>query len=378
MTDDPTLRLLCDLVAIDSVNPSLVAGGAGEGAIAEAVAAELRAIGLDVEIEEVLPGRPNVVGLLQGRASGRRLALCGHIDTVGVAGMEAPFDPVVRDGLLYGRGAGDMKGGVAAMIGAARQIAESGGLDRGSLLVAAVVDEEHASAGAEAFVQRWKADGAVVTEPTDLHLGVVHKGFTWFEVTTKGRAAHGSRPSEGRDAIFDMGRVLWRLEELDRRLQASRAHPLVGPASLHASLVVGGRELSSYPDRCMLQGERRTIPGESADAVGDEVERLLEELRGEDPEFSASVRLMFARPPYETPPGDRLLQAFDAALGASTPARVGLSFWTDAAVLGGAGIPSVLFGPGGGNIHGLEEFVRLADVGFCQDALARVARWYCG
>jgi acetylornithine deacetylase len=196
---DPTLSLLRDLVAIDSVNPSLVPGAAGEAAIAARIADELRAIGLDVEVQEVLPGRPNVVGVLKGRGPGRALMLCGHIDTVSVEGMTAPFDPVERDGRLYGRGAQDMKGGVAAMIGAVRALA--GGFARGRVVIAAVVDEEYTSAGAEALVERWTADAAVVTEPTDLQIAVGHKGFSWVEIETRGRAAHGSRPTDGRDAI---------------------------------------------------------------------------------------------------------------------------------------------------------------------------------
>src|SRR6185369_1316998 len=178
---------------------------------------------------------------------GRSLMFCGHTDTVGVEGMDRPFGAEVRDGRMYGRGAQDMKGGVAAMIGAARRIVESGGLDRGRLLIAAVVDEEHASLGADALVTRWRADAAVVTEPTGLDVAVCHKGFQWVRVETRGLAAHGSRPREGRDAILRMGRVLHRLEALDRRVQSGRAHPLLGTASLHASLIDGGHELSSYP-----------------------------------------------------------------------------------------------------------------------------------
>ena len=245
---DPTLELLRELVTIDSVNPSLVPGAAGEGALADTIAAALRVIDLDVEVAEAAPGRPNVVGVLDGRSSGRSLMLCGHMDTVGVEGMRAPFEPIEEGGRLYGRGAQDMKGGLAAMIGAARALVESGGLASGRLIVAAVVDEEYASLGAEALVARWSADGAVVTEPTELAIAVGHKGFAWIEVETRGRAAHGSRPRDGRDAIIRMGRVLSRLDVLDRTLQARPPHPLMGTASLHASQIAGGRELSVYPD----------------------------------------------------------------------------------------------------------------------------------
>jgi acetylornithine deacetylase len=376
---NPTLRLLRDLVAIDSVNPSLVPGAAGEAAIAAAIAAELRAIGLDVDVEEVAPGRPNVVGVLEGRQPGPTLMLCGHTDTVGVAGMTAPFDPLERNGLLFGRGAQDMKGGVAAMIGAARRLAESGGLDAGRLLVCAVIDEEHSSLGADALVCRWHADAAVVTEPTDLAVGVAHKGFAWVEVTTQGVAAHGSRPNDGEDAILKMGRVLTGLETLDRALLAGPAHPLLGTGSLHASIINGGRELSSYPDACTLQIERRTVSGESPETALIEVEDILARARRDDPRFRGTARLVFARPSYEIDGVQNLPRALTEAVrrAGRSAETVGMSFWTDAAVLGGAGIPSVIFGPGGAGLHSVEEYVRLDEVLVCCDALVHLAQAFC-
>ena len=194
---DSVIRLLRDLIAIDSVNPSLEAGGAGEAAVAERIAAELRAGGIDIELTDAAPGRPNVVGVIEGRTRGRTLMLCGHMDTVGGGGMTAPFDPLERDGRLYGRGSQDMKSGVAAMVDAAVALARRGGLASGRLVVAAVADEEHASAGAELLAAGQRADGAVVTEPTDLRVATAHKGFEWVEVETRGRAAHGSRPADG-------------------------------------------------------------------------------------------------------------------------------------------------------------------------------------
>lgn len=374
---DPTLSLLRDLVAIDSVNPSLVAGAAGEAAIAARIAAELREIGLDVEIQHVRPGRPNVVGVLEGREPGRALMFCGHTDTVSVEGMERPFDPVERDGELHGRGAQDMKGGVAAMIGAARALA--GRLERGRLIVAAVVDEEYASLGAEALVRDWLADAAVVTEPTELQIAVGHKGFAWVEIETRGVAAHGSRPRDGRDAILRMGRVLARLERLDHELQARPAHPILGTGSLHASLITGGRELSSYPDRCTLQVERRTVVGESGELALEEALTILSDLRREDPELEGDARLLFSRPPYELVTDHELVRALATALRAQGQLVVvsGMSFWTDAAILGHAGIPTLLFGPGGAGLHSTREYVRIDDVLACRDALVELARAFC-
>ncbi|MEP6914226.1 MAG: M20/M25/M40 family metallo-hydrolase [Acidobacteriota bacterium] len=371
---DPCVLLLRDLIAIDSVNPSLVPGAAGETQIAEAIAVHMRGLGLDVEVQEVAPGRPNVVGVLEGREPGRSLMLCGHTDTVGVAGMRAPFDPVMHEGRIYGRGSQDMKGGVAAIIDAAR-LARDQGFHKGRLIVAAVVDEEYASIGADALVASWTADAAIVTEPTDLQIGVGHKGFAWAEIETRGRAAHGSRPRDGRDAIMRMGRVLKRLEQLDRELQARPPHPLVATGSLHASIIDGGLELSSYPDRCRLQLERRTVIGESAATFGGELERILASLRQEDPEFEGDARLIFSRPSYEVPEGHALPAALGRAAEANgeAPASIGMSFWTDAAILGGAGIASVLYGPGGAGLHSVEEYVHVADVIACRDTLARLA-----
>ena len=373
---DPAVAFLHELVAINSINPSLVPGAPGEGQIADAVATHLRRIGMDVELQEAAPGRPNVIGTLEGRAAGASLMFCGHIDTVGVEGMTTPFRPIIRDGRLYGRGAQDMKGGVAAMIDAARLIAREG-LASGRLIVAAVVDEEYASLGADALVTRWKADAAVVTEPTDLQIAIGHKGFAWFEVETKGVAAHGSRPKEGRDAILRMGRVLCALEALDGELQRRPPHPLMGTGSLHASLVEGGRELSSYPDRCALKLERRTIAGETDASVEQELTRILDDLRHADAEFEASHRLLFSRPPYEITTGHELPEALAVAVRQAAgiaPQLTAMTFWTDAAVLGNAGTPAVLFGPGGAGLHGVEEYVSVADVIACRDALAALAR----
>jgi len=372
---DRALQLLKELVAVDSINPSLVPGAAGEAAVARTIAEAMRGMGLTVETQDAAPGRPNVVGTLEGRQPGRSLMFCGHIDTVGVTGMKAPFDPVEHDGRIYGRGSQDMKSGIAAMIDVARVIAESGGLAAGKIVIACVTDEEHASIGADALVTRWRADGAVVTEPTDLQVAIAHKGFEWVEVETEGRAAHGSRPREGRDAIRLMGRVLQGLDEIDRGLQKKSPHALLGTASLHASLIEGGRELSSYPDRCHLQMERRTVPGEAPGAAAREVDGLLMRLRAEDPEFKGASKQMFARSPYEIDADHELPKAMLRALGG--PAPIGMSFWTDAAILGDAGIPSILFGPTGAGLHSVEEWVETASVLKCRDALVALARDWC-
>lgn len=363
-------ELLRALVAIDSVNPDLVPGGAGEGEIAAFVAGWLRDAGLEVHVEEAAPGRPNVIGVARGSGGGRSLMLNAHMDTVTTAGMERPLEPTVRDGRMYGRGTYDMKAGLAAAM-----IAAAGARDaalRGDVIVAAVVDEEYASVGASALVERFSADAAIVTEPTELRVCVAHKGFAWLEVEVRGRAAHGSRPDLGVDAIAKMGRVLVGLEELQARLDGTR-HPLLGPGSVHASLIDGGQELSSYPERCLLTLERRTLPGETPDAVRAEIEALAADL-------DAEVRPGLVRHPFEVaqdaPVVAALCRQAEAAAGAP-PEIMGHAGWMDAAILSAAGIPTVVFGPGGEGAHATVEWVTLADVDRCADVLLATARELC-
>ena len=206
---------LADLVRLDSTNPGLVHDGAGEAAVAESVAEAMRELGLRVDVWEPEPGRPNVVGVWPGTGGGRSLMLNAHTDTVGVEGMADPFTPRVESGRMYGRGTQDMKGSLAAQLAAVRALRAAGVELDGDVIVAAVIDEEHKSRGTEAVVERVDADGAVVTEPTDLELALAHKGFAWVDVETRGRAAHGSRPDEGVDANMHMGRVLARLDRLE-------------------------------------------------------------------------------------------------------------------------------------------------------------------
>jgi acetylornithine deacetylase len=378
---DPTITLLRDLIAIDSVNPLLSSGAAGERQIGEFVAAQLGSAGIDVEIQAVNSDRSNVIGVIDGQQAGRTLMLCGHMDTVGVAGMASPFDPVHKDGRIYGRGSQDMKGGLAAMISAVLHVARSGAMVKGRIILAAVIDEEYASSGADALVTQWKADAAVVGEPTDMKIAVGHKGFEWVEITTEGIAAHGSRPADGRDAILRMGRVLDRLERLDRSLQSREAHPIHGTASLHASLINGGRELSTYPDRCTLKMERRTIEGEPAYCGLTEAEQILSQLRSEDPEFSASSTSLFSRPPYLTPAGTDNEVARIISKGllhrGLQPVSGGMSFWTDAAILGASGIPSIIFGPSGAGLHSTTEYVFADDVLTCRDILIDLVKDFC-
>jgi acetylornithine deacetylase len=368
------LTLLHDLVATNSVNPSLVPGSPGEAAAAEVVRAAMASAGLDVVVQEAAPGRPNVIGVLEGREPGPSMMFCGHLDTVGVEGMVDPFVPRLDGDRLYGRGAQDMKGGIAAMIAAAADLAPR--WTRGRLIIAAVADEEHMSLGAEALVRDWRADMAIVTEPTDLVLAVGHKGFAWIDVVTHGRAAHGSRPDEGRDAIAYMGRVLVALEARDRELRARPPAAFQGTGSMHASIVRGGRELSSYPDRCTLQMERRTVSGEDDRSIQAEIDAVLAHLAVADEAFRAEAAVVAYRPAYHLDAGHVLPRTLTGVLEAAgrDGKPTGMSFWTDAAILAEAGIPSVLFGPGGAGLHSLREYVNVSDVYACRDVLVHATR----
>jgi acetylornithine deacetylase len=365
--------LLAGLVSIDSVNPSLVEGGAGEAEIARFVAGWAEEAGLAVEIVEPVAGRPSVVATAPGRGGGRSLMLNAHLDTVGVAGMAAPHDPRVQDGRLYGRGSYDMKGGLAACM-LATAAARHAGLP-GDVLLAAVSDEEHSSIGVQAVVERFKTDACVVTEPTSLRVCVAHKGFAWWRITAQGRAAHGSRPDLGRDAISRMGPVLTGLAELDRSLEG-RTHPLVGRASVHASLIEGGQELSSYPERCVLDVERRTLPGEAGETVAAELDRLL--AGGDHDALEGEVTLV--RQPFEVD-GDEAIVAVvreqAAAVIGHEPETMGHTAWMDAAFTQAAGIPTVVFGPDGAGAHEVEEWVNLASVEACARTLLATAAEFC-
>jgi len=370
--------LLQQLVAIDSINPDLVAGGAGEREIATFVANWLKQAGVEVTLDEPVPGRPNVVGIVRGTGGGRSLLLNAHMDTVGVAGMQRPHEPVVEGNRLYGRGAYDMKGGLAAIMMAAAQAKQLS--LRGDVILTAVVDEEYASLGTQSIVKQWHADAAIVAEPTELCLCVAHKGFQWLEITTQGKAAHGSRPDLGIDDIVKMGYVLVGLERLDRSLRATPSHRLLKSGSLHASLIEGGQELSSYPERCTLQVERRTIPGETPARVETEIRELLGEIQRADPTFLASVKTTLVRDPFEVAENAHIVQTVSrqaASLPGSAPEIVSNAAWMDAALLTSAGIPTVVFGPGGAGAHAVIEWADLEQVQQCSDILLATIQEFC-
>ncbi len=367
MNSSSLIELTADLVRIDSVNPDLVPGGAGEGEIAGFVASWLEGAGLEVETEEVAPGRFNVVGIARGSGGGRSLLLNAHMDTVGTAGMDAPLEPRLENGRLYGRGAYDMKASLAAIMLAGGRAVNAG--LRGDLLVTAVADEEVGSVGSEAIARRYSADAAIVAEPTEERLAVAHRGFAWIELETRGIAAHGSRPDLGEDAIARMGEVLVRLAALDEELRGCPPHRLLGTGSAHASLIEGGTELSTYPDRCVLQAERRTLPGESEADVAAEAQALLAGLDG-------SARVTFFREPFEVDEGEEIVGL--VGRHANEPEIIGVPYWADSALFASAGMPTVVFGPRGEGAHAAVEWVDTASAERCVAVYSAVAAELCG
>ncbi len=379
--DAPYLtQTLSQLVQINSINASLVPDGPGEAQVGAYLAEAMQALDLQVRVDEVAPGRVNVIGRRPGRGGGQTLMWNAHLDTVGLNGMEQAFTPAIREGRLYGRGSQDMKGSLAAMLAAVKALNQARIELDGDLLLTGVADEEYASLGSEHLVKHYTADAAIVTEPTDLALAVAHRGFAGFEVETIGRAAHGSRYQDGVDAILMMGRFLAGLDKLERELLRRPPHPLVGPPSLHASIIRGGTEMSTYPASCYLMIERRTIPGESVEQTEKELQAILDRCAKADPRFRSQLKTLIHRPPFEVDPQTRIVQAASETLRARSgrpPKLHGVSFWTDAALFAQAGIPSVLIGPAGQGLHSAEEWVDLGSCVELAEILARVAIRFC-
>ncbi len=378
--DDELARLTAELVAIDSVNPDLVPGAAGEPAIADFCERWLADHGLQTRRLESRAGRPSIVGIAPGTGGGRSLMLNGHYDTVSLSGYDGdPLDPLVRGDRLYGRGAYDMKSGVAAaMIAAARS--KHMRLS-GDVIVACVADEEHGSLGTEEVLMHYTADGGIVTEPSGLQAVLAHKGFVWFEITILGRAAHGSRPDLGIDAIAKAGHALVSIERWGSRVRLGRQHPQLGAGSLHTSMIWGGEEASSYPAECTITIERRTLPGETGSSVETELRDLLHGLERTVPDFRWKIRRGLERRPFQADCEhlivEHLLSQAEHVLGRRPPVR-GEPFWTDCALMQDAGIPCLMFGADGEGAHAAEEWVDLSSARSLVEILTGTIRSFCG
>jgi acetylornithine deacetylase len=371
---------LAKLVRINSINPAFGEGGTNESDAADWTTKEMERLGMSVRRFEAEPGRASVVGVLAGTGGGRSLMLYAHLDTVGIDGMPEPFAAEVRDGKMFGRGAYDMKAGLAASLAAVKALRDSGARLAGDVLIAAVADEEVASIGMQEVLRHVTADAAIVTEPTELEVGLAHKGFSWIEVETFGRAAHGSQFGLGIDANMRMGRFLARLDALEQELRASEPHPLVGPPSLHAAVLNGGTGASTYAASCRLTVERRMVPGETEELVVGQLQSIADALAAEDPTFRAEVRATLTRDSFEVPAGAAIVRTVLAAatevLG-RTPVTRGFPFWMDAAFLAKAGVETVVIGGAGAGAH---ETVEWADIGThvqLATILARTAASFC-
>ena len=392
MQTDDVIDLARRLIAIDSVNPTLVPGGAGEHEIARFVERWAAENGLASTVIPSLDGRPNVVigdvpadavdagtGAAGAATPGSPvLMLYGHLDTVGLGSMATPLEPRIDGDRLVGRGAYDQKAGLAAALVAAREAARSG--TRGRVIVVAVADEEAASTGIQEVLRHVHADGAIITEPTEMAVGIGHRGFAWVEIEVRGKAAHGSRPHLGVDAIFRAGPVITALERYTERL-AGRPHPLLGAGLLHASLIEGGSEMATLPDRCLLSVERRTLPGETPESVLAEIEAVLDACRAADPALVASARVTLARDPFEIAadhPFVALVRGATARVTGALPEIAGLSFWADSAYTAASGIPTVLLGPAGEGAHADKEWVSVSGTVACARALVEIGRDFCG
>jgi len=271
-----------------------------------------------------------------------------------------------------------MKGSLAACMLATAEAARRG--FAGDVVLTAVADEEFASVGTEAVAVDVRTDAAIVTEPTEMQVAVAHRGFVSLEIETRGRAAHGSRPEIGIDAIAKMGRVLVGIEQLDARLRATPTHTYLSSGSVHASIIEGGQEYSSYPARCVLQAERRTIPGETISMVERELHEILDGAGVGDDEFSAELRLLASREPFEVAESEAIVELVRRNAGAvlgALPALVGVPFWADSALLAEAGIPTVLFGPRGEGAHAEVEWVEIADLESCVEIYVAAAAEFC-
>jgi len=372
------VALTCDLIRIDARNPWLIEGGPGEAAIAADVAARCRALpGVEVTVEEVEPGRPNVLARLPGSGDRPTLCLNAHLDTVGDASWPGrSMAPVVEGDRLIGLGAADDKGHCAAVLLALEALARRPMPLRADVVAAFVMDEEATSLGTQALVRDHRFDGAIVVEPFGLGRTIVtHQGFGWLDITVHGRAAHGSAPERGVDAISRMARVIDRLDALGRAWAAA-PHPLNGATVYHASTIGGGSDYATYPARATLGIEIGTQPGEKIAARVADIEAIFDDLRRELPGFEAEVAVRLDRDPFLAAGHEPLLAALDraglAVIGSpSEPA--GENAWMDAALIQAAGIPTLSIGASGGNLHAPDEWVSIPEL----DAVTRVLEATC-
>lgn len=380
MIDENVLiKLLSDLIKIDSVNPSLDDKAQGESVIADYLGNFLQNLGLEVEFQEISSHRKNVVATLKGEGGGKTIMLNAHTDTVSTEGMEKPFEPIIKDGRMYGRGAYDMKGGLVSSLMSVYSIIKSDIKLKGDIILALVADEEYVSLGTEELLKEYKADSAIICEPTDTNIVIAHKGFAWINIDVKGVAAHGSRPLEGVDAIVKAGKLLVELEKLQTSEFQKIVHPILGSPSIHASTIEGGLGPSTYPDHCRVMIERRTLPNENVEDIHKELTQLLTKIKSNDEKFQATYDIYFFRPGLEISENETIVKLVDEARHKITGKRglEGESYWMDSALLAEAGIPTIIIGPNGLGAHASVEYVEISSVKQIAEILKEVIVNFC-
>ena len=378
-------ELLADLVRIESVTPWLIPDGAGEARIATYLEAWLGSIeGLQVSLEEVEPGRPNVIARLRGAGPGPRLWLNAHSDTVGYANWrERALEPALDGDRLVGLGAADDKAGCVTAMLAMRELARRRTSLAGEVVAAFTIDEEGASIGTEDLLRRHRdeMDACLILEPDgNERITVEHQGFGWIDVVVHGRAAHGSAPDVGIDAIANMAEVIRRLKELDAAGFGRGNGGLSGRTVFHTGTVRGGTDYATYPATCVLGIEIGTQPGERLSDRVAEIEAIFEDLHRADPDFSGEVVVKIDRDPFLATGHEALLAALsDATLAVAgrRSAEVGMNAWADSGLTQNAGVPTLLFGPAGGNFHAPDEWVSVSEVEAAGKIVAEAVARFC-
>lgn len=361
------LSILADLVAINSINPAYEDGRPEED-VARYVEEFFHRRGIETFRQAVMPGRSNVIARVAGRNSQKRIVLEAHMDTVSIVGMTIPpFEPEIRDGLLYGRGSCDTKAGLAAMMHAVASLKEPPPCE---VWLAAVVDEEFSFQGVLALCDGLSADAAIVAEPTSLRAAIASKGVLRWKIRTQGKAAHSSKPHLGLNAINHMAQVVSAFEE-DARALAAQPHPLLGPATVNVGVIRGGVQVNFVPDWCEIEVDRRLLPGETADGVLAGYASMLKRLNSSNPQLDASMDApMIVDPALETLPETQVARVAQEVLRslALDDSLQGVPYGSDASKLSRQGVPSIIFGPGSiDQAHAAVEYVECAQVATAAD-----------
>ena len=356
---------LAALVRINSVNPAYGDGGT-EDNVVPFIQEFFATRGIETFTQEVFPGRRNVIARLPGRST-KRIVLEAHMDTVSIKGMSIPpFDPVIKDGRLHGRGSVDDKAGLAAMMHAVASLKEDGITPPCEVWMAAVVDEEFSFRGVVKLCEGLQADASIVAEPTEMRAVIASKGVLRWRVIVRGKAAHSSKPHLGVNAITNMSRLVLALEAENARL-AARTHPLLGPGTLNVGVIHGGVQVNFVPDQCAIEIDQRLLPGESAVAALARCQQVIDELARQTPGFEAFIEdpPLLVDEALDTPPEASTVQVARQVLRTLglNDEPCGVPFGSDASKLSRAGIPTIVFGPGSiDQAHAANEFVPIDEV----------------